>query len=87
LTVDSNLELAINRTIFLNNDIRSVVRTYSPSTTPNKNDNNGKNLYRLLTRHLQRESKVEDDLINFTIDYVKNTAEYIALRDFIRNNL
>ena len=87
LTVDSNLELAINRTIFLDNDIRSVVRTYSPSTPPNKNDNNGKNLYRLLTRHLQRESKVEDDLINFTIDYVKNTAEYIALRDFIRNNL
>ena len=86
-SINLNLELAINRKIFLNNDIRSVVQTYSPSTSPNKNDNNGKNLYKILTRYLQRENKAEDDLIRFTIDYVKGTTEYVTLRDFIKNNL
>lgn len=41
----------------------------------------------IASKQIATTDKVEDDLINFTIDYVKKTAEYIALRDFIRNNL
>ena len=85
--IDSAFETAVNRAIFKNFDVASIVGTYSPATPPAKNDKNGKNLYNTIVRNLPAESKTEEDLINFTIDYVSSSAEYIELRDFLQNNL
>lgn len=85
--IDSDFEKAINTNIFVNHDIRSIVATYHPPTPQKPDDKNGKNLYKLIKRHLPIESKSEDDLIHFTIDYISSSSEYIDLRDFIKKNL
>ena len=85
--IESAFEAAINSNIFINNDIQSIVATYSPHTPPNTDDKNGKNLYKLIVRNLPMEGKLEEDLIHFTIDYISETSEYADLREFIKSNL
>ena len=85
--IERAFEAAINSNRFINNDIQSIVATYLPHTPPNTDDNNGKNLYKLIVRNLPMEGKLEEDLIHFTIDYISETSEYADLREFIKSNL
>lgn len=85
--IDRVFEAAINSTIFVNYDIASVVRPYSPGPSLAKNDRNGKNLYKIIKKQLCREHKEEIDLIKFITDYVSPTAEYTDLKNFLIREL
>lgn len=85
--VEHAFESIINRDLFINNDISSIVKAYSPPSPPKKDDINGKNLYKIIVRSLPIEGKNEEDLIHCIIDNIYDSAEYREILEFLRNNL